>query len=176
VQPGSPAEKAGIEQGDVIIKLNGIDLHDVGDLRNRVASLKPDSDASIELIRNGKTIPVEVNIGHRPNDLSQLSSGQEPADSTVEQFGLTLQNLTPDLAERLGYEEKMGVVVSEVEPGSPAFSAGMRPGQLIEEVNKQPVHNLKEFEKAAGGSEDSKRLLLRVRSGNFSQYVVLIAS
>jgi len=175
VQPGSPAANAGIEQGDVIVKLNGIVLHDVADLRNRVAALKPDSDASIELIRNGKTIPVEVNIGQRPNDLTQISE-QEPADSTMEQFGLTLQNLTPEVAERLGYDAKTGVVVSEVEPGSPAFSAGMRAGQLIEEANKKPVRNLREFDQAAGSSKDSKRLLLRVRSGNFSQYVVLIAN
>lgn len=176
VQPGSPAEKSGIQQGDVIMKLNGAVLRDVGELRNRVALLPPNSTANLEVIRDGKKKTVEVGIGERPTTPGKIAQRGGSSDkSSYEQFGVAFQDLTPELAERLGYQEKQGVLVSQVEPGSPAAFAGMQPGQLIEEVNKQPVHNLRELQKIIAASDDQKRLLLRVRSGDYSQYVVLIA-
>lgn len=174
VQPGSPAEDADVQQGDVILKLNDNKLVDVADLRNRVALLLPNSVGKLEIIRDGKKKTIDVHIGERPGDPRQLGSS-DSGKSSIEQFGLAFQDLTPELAERLGYEQKEGVIVSQVEPGSPASSAGMRPGQLVEEVNKQIVKNVKELKRAIANSDDKKRILLRVRSGNFSQYVVLIA-
>jgi len=178
VQAGSPADKSGVQQGDVIIRLNGTTLKDVADLRNRVALMPPDSSAKLDVIRNGKDMSLTVNIGERPNNIADTADahqGKGESSSSLEQFGLAFQNLTPELADRLGYDDKQGVVISQVEPGSPAASAGLMPGQLIEEVNKKPVHNVKELHQAMKKSDDQKRLLLRVRSGNFSQYVVLIA-
>jgi serine protease Do len=174
VQPRSPADDADVRQGDVIMKLNGTVLTDVADLRNRVALLHPESVANLEVVRDGKRKMIDVTIGERPNKPGQIAQSRQEK-STLEQFGLAFQDLTPELAEKLGYQEKQGVVVSQVDPGSPASSAGMRPGQLIEEVNKQVVTNVKELQREIANSDDQKRLLLRVRSGNFSQYVVLIA-
>lgn len=174
VQSGSPAEKSGIQQGDVILQLNGAVLRDVADLRNRVALLTPESSASLEVIRDGRKKTIKVAIGERPSDPVKKATGKG-SNPSYEQFGLTFQNLTPELAERLDYQDRQGVIVSQVDPGSPAASAGMEPGQLVEEVNKQPVQSLKDLQKAIASAEDSKRLLLRVRSGNYSQYVVLIA-
>lgn len=178
VQAGSPADKSGIRQGDVIVSLNDTTLKDVADLRNRVALLPPNSSASLGIIRDGATMTVQVNIGERPNEIAQSQGdvqGKPGPASTNERFGLTFQDLTPELADRLGYDNKQGVVVSQVEPGSPASSAGLQPGQLIEEVNKRPVRNVRELTAAMEKSDDKNRLLLRVRSGNFSQYAVLIA-
>jgi serine protease Do len=174
VQAGSPAEKSGVKQGDVILKLNGTVLRDVADLRNRVALLTPESDAELDMVRDGKNTTITVKIGERPTTPNQVG-GQKNNDSSLEQFGLTFQQLTPELAEQLGYQESKGVVVSQVQPGSPAESAGMQPGQLIEEVNKQRVTSLSEMQSAVAGNKNQNRLLLRVRSGNYSQYVVLIA-
>jgi serine protease Do len=174
VQPDSPADKAGIKQGDVITKLNSSLLQNVTDLRNRVALLPPDSVATLEVIRNGSEQTISVDIGEKPSSSQQAAIGDD-RKSNFEQFGLAFQNLTPELAERLGYQDKQGVVVSEVEPGSPASSAGLRPGQLIEEANKKSVKNIKDLDRAIAESNDPKRLLLRVHSGDFSQYVVLIA-
>ena len=174
VQTGSPAEKSGLKQGDVIKKLNGATLHDVADLRNRIALLPPDSTATLAIIREGENKTVEVNIGERPTEMAGEAK-EQIEKSSYEQFGLAFQDLTPELAERLGYQEKQGVVVSQVDPGSPADFAGMQPGQLVEEVNKRPVRNLEEIQKVIAGAKDRKRLLLRVRSGDYSQYVVLIA-
>jgi serine protease Do len=174
VQPESPAAQGGIKQGDVILQLNGAKLTDVADLRNRVALLRPDAIATLDIIRDGKEKTIKIDIGERPNDPAKIARDSKE-NNNLEQFGLAFQDLTPELAERLGYADNTGVVVSQVESGSPASSAGMRPGQLIEEVNQKRVHNLKDLQAEVARSTDPKRLLLRVRSGNFSQYVVLIA-
>ncbi|MFV0439460.1 MAG: DegQ family serine endoprotease [Desulfopila sp.] len=175
VQAGSPADKGGIVQGDVIVSLNGDSLKDVTDLRNQVAMLSPGSTAQLGVIRNGKSLTVNIKIGERPNELSQTDSSDTQLDSMLDKFGLAFQDLTPELAEQMGYKDKNGVVVSQVEPDSPAASAGLRPGQLIEEVNKKPVNNVQQLQKAVNDSDSKNRVLLRVHSGNFSQYVVLVA-
>jgi len=174
VQKDSPAEKAGVERGDVIIKLNGKTLSDTADLRNQVALLSPDSVAKLDVVRDGQKQQIDVTIGERPTDPRMASSSMQNK-SNLEKFGLAFQNLTPELAERLGYQNAQGVVVSQVEPGSPAASAGLRPGQLIEEVNRSLVTNVAELNEEIANSADSNRVLLRVRSGEISQYVVLIA-
>lgn len=175
VQANSPASKAGVQQGDVIVQLNNSTLKDVADLRNRVAMLSPDSTASLVVYRDGSKQTIEVNIGSRPDDMSKASASPKDDMPSFEQFGLTFQELTPELAERLGYQDREGVIVSQVDPGSPAASAGLRPGVLIEEVNKRPVKSIADLKKIIKNNDDSSRLLLRVRSGDYSQYVVLIA-
>ena len=173
VQAGSPAEKAGVKQGDVILRLNGVELANTAELRNKVALLLPGSHANLDLIRDGANQTISIEIGERPDKPGEVTV-TEDGKSSLDQFGLAFQDLTPELTERFGYQDKKGVLVSHVEPGSPAASAGMRPGQLVEEVNKKPVSSLKELEQEIAGSKDPKRLLLRVNTGDYSQYVVLV--
>ena len=93
--------------------------------------------------------------------------------SLLAKMGLSLQDLTPELADQFGYSKEQGVLIAEVAPDSPAARVGMQPGQLIEELNKERVHNLAELKKALKRSGNPKQILLRVRAGEFSQYVVL---
>ena len=172
VQKDSPADEAGLKQGDIITELNGIEMQDVNDLRNRVALIIPDTEAQLTIIRDGKEKAINVTIGEQPDDFGRVA--QSTSDFS-EDFGLSFQELTPELAEQLGYEGETGVVVGDVEPGSPAASAGLKPGHLIQEVNRQRVENLQDVKAVIGQSANSKRLLLRVKSGKFSQYVVLVA-
>ncbi|WP_163335951.1 DegQ family serine endoprotease [Desulfopila sp. IMCC35008] len=174
VQPGSPAEDSSIQQGDVLLRLNGTALQNTADLRNRVALLLPGSTAELDIIRDGKERTIKVKIGERPDNLNQAADYSNDND-TLKKFGLGFQELTPELAERFGFQDKQGVVVSHVEPGSPASAAGMRPGQLVEEVNKEIVKNMDDLSRVISASSDDKRLLLRVRTGSYSQYVVLVA-
>lgn len=173
VQPDSPAAAGGVERGDVIMELNGEKLADTADLRNRVALLLPGSTATLSIIREGKEKELAFKIGERPS--GPVQAGVEQQRDTLESFGLSFQELTPELAERFGYQDSQGVIVSQVEPGGAAANAGMRPGQLVEEVNRKPVTSVAELQRTMESSGDPNRLLLRVRSGNFSQYVVLVA-
>ncbi len=172
VEQGSPAEKAGLKQGDVIISLNNRKLENVNDLRNTIAFTAPKTKVDLQIIRDGKPMDVEVTIGEQPSNFGKMSM-ESQGNSMLKKFGLAFQNLTPDLAEQFGYKENQGVVISEVEPGSPAAMSGLRPGLLVEEVNKQRVHNVRELDKVLKKSATPNRILLRVRNGDFSQYVVL---
>ena len=171
-QPDSPADKAGIRQGDVLLSLNGTELKDVADLRNKVALIIPGTEISVQLIREGKPLDVNVKIGEQPADFGSLAQKQT-TNSVLGKFGLTVQDLTQDLAEQFGYQDRQGVIISEVSPDSPAGQAGLKTGQLIEEVNKTRITSVADLQKVIGQSADSERVLLKIRSGNFSQYVVL---
>ena len=93
--------------------------------------------------------------------------------STLGELGLTLQDLTDEVAGQFGYKKDQGVLIADVEEDSPAARVGLQAGQLIEEVNRTRVHSLKELQQAMKSSTNAKQVLLRVRAGERSQYVVL---
>jgi serine protease Do len=174
VQEGSPAEKAGLKEGDVLLRLNNRDLADVNDLRNTISLIPPKTQVTLQITRDGKKKDIEVTVGELPANLSKLTKDAE-GKSALKPFGLSFQNITPEITEQFGYKRDQGIVVGEVEPGSAAAMSGLKPGLLIEEVDKQRVHNLKELDKILQKSNNPKRILLRVRSGNFSEYIALTA-
>jgi len=173
VQKDSPASAAGIKQGDVILRLDDIELKDVSDLRNRVALLQPGSKAMVEVMRNGREKKIQLTIGEQPANFSKQGPGSDN-DTSLNQYGLTLQELTPELAKKFEYEENSGLIISDVASGSTAEAAGLKPGQLVEEVNRERVTTLNDLQNVLKQSKSNK-VLLRVRAGNFSTYVVLAA-
>ncbi len=175
VQEDSPASKAGLKQGDVIVRLNDTVLENVSELRNKIALIIPNTKAILHIIRNGKEQQIKVIIGEQPSDFGQRGFSSSKDKNSLEDFGLSLQDLTKELAERLGYAENSGVVISDVQAGSPAAEGGLKPGYLIEEVNRNKVDNLQELHDVLKRSSQSKRILLRVRAADHSRYVVLTA-
>jgi serine protease Do len=171
IQKDSPASAAGLQQGDVILQLDGVKLQDVSDLRNRVALLQPGNKAILDIMRSGREKTIQITIGEQPANFSKNGLGVN-SDGSLEKFGLTLQQLTPELAKKFGYGENSGLIISDVTSGSPAEAAGLKPGQLVEEVNRERVRNLKDLNNVLKQSQSDK-LLLRVRVGNYSTYVVL---
>ncbi len=172
VQEDTPASKAGVKSQDIIVKLNDIELQDTQDLRNRIAQTVPGTSVVLHIIRDGKPVELKVNIGEQPANfgLAGISgSSQNPLSS----FGLVVQELTPDLAEQLGYQGRQGLVISEVDPNSPAAEVGLQSGFLIEEVQKVKVNSIEELQQVMKQSDTSNRVLLRVRVGQNSRYVVL---
>ncbi|KAF0189393.1 MAG: protease [Desulfobulbaceae bacterium] len=173
VSKDSPAEKAGIKQGDLITSLNGKPVADVSDLRNRVAMTPPKTKIDLVLIRNEQQKELTVQVEEQPSDMKSLAGGSPQQQEAFQKAGLSLQDLTPELARQFGYQMGQGVLVAEVTPGSPAAMARIPAGSLIEEVNRQPVRNLKELTQVLAKSNGAKDILLLIRSGNRSQYVVL---
>ncbi|MEN8190851.1 MAG: DegQ family serine endoprotease [Thermodesulfobacteriota bacterium] len=171
VAEDSPAARGGLSQGDVIVGLDGVQVKGVDELRNKVAMITPGTTVAVTVIRDRSKKEIKVKIGEQPSDMGGFKPGAEP--SMLEELGISLQNLTPELAKRFGYQNREGVLVASVEPSSPAAGVGLRSGQLIEEVNKHRVSNLGELSKVIEKERASGELLLRVRSGRMVQYIVL---
>ncbi|MGB5179469.1 MAG: PDZ domain-containing protein [Gammaproteobacteria bacterium] len=142
---------------------------DVGSFRNRVSLTLPGSREQLTIIRDGKHHGITVTIGKLTED-KLIAKG--PAQSTDE-LGLTVQMLTPQLAEQFDAKAGEGVVVTEVEPGSIAAMAGIEPGAVIVQVNRKPVKSAAEFKRAVEKSSGDKRVLLLLCKGDMQQYLVL---
>ena len=170
VSEGSPAAEAGLQQGDVIVQVDGSPVKDVSALRNKIAMVAPGSKVDIQVMRDGKNEKITVTIGEQPTDFGAVGKA---GDESLQQMGLTLQDLTQELSDQFGYRQDQGVLVADVDPDSPADQAGLKPGQLIEEVNKRRVHNLRELKQVLAQSNTPNQVLLRIRAGEYSQYVVL---
>jgi len=134
VSKNSPAEHAGLKQGDVIIEFNGKAVERVGSFRNRVALNAPGSSKSITVLHKGERRTLTVTIGRLPEGEQQASSSGAP--QTLDKLGFTVQTLTPDLARQFDLKDQKGVIITRVRAGSAAAMAGIRPGTVIQEVNR----------------------------------------
>ena len=170
VTPGSAAEKAGIKPNDIIVEFDGQPIEKADQFRKLVAMKKPGSEVQIIVLRDGKKQTLTAKLEERPSN-EQLASGTK--EQVSEKLGLTVQNLTDDLAKQLELAGQKGVVVTDVESGSPAAMAGIRPGSLIQEVNRKPVETVKEFKEAVDAAAKEGKVMLRVRYEKSSIFVVL---
>ena len=166
----SAADKAGLKRYDVIIEFEGQPVEKSNEFLNRVAMLSPDTKVDLVVLRDGKRKDFTITLGKRPPE-AELR-GDLPAD-TIEVLGFSVVNLTDELAEQLGYEGQSGVLVREVVPGSQAAQAGIVPGVLIKEVNRQRVRNTKEFNEEIKIAQKKGRALLLIRQEN-SEILALI--
>jgi len=172
VDPDGPAAKAGIRSGDIIVEYNGRKIKNKEQLTASVTSTAPGTEVTLRVFRKGRYLSVRVKLGERKAGLRLAFGGH-----VAEELGLTVRNLTPDLASRLGYDEsEHGVVVVEVEPGSLAYRAGIRPGDLIVSIEGERINNVKEFGTALQKHDLSKGVRMLVKSGGFRRYVFLRAS
>jgi serine protease Do len=177
VNPGSPAEKAGLRAGDVVVRFQDKPIEDTQNLRNMVAETPPGSRVELTVIRAGKEQKVTATVG-------QLTPGppagggpapDQPGEGSggASRLGLTVQPLTPELARQLGYASERGVVVIDVESGSAADTAGLRPGDLITEIDRKKIAGLDDLESALGKADPDKGILLLVKRQGASMYIVL---
>lgn len=173
VTEGSPAQKSELLQGDIVTAINGVPVMDVADLRNKIAMTPPNTALTLRILRDGKEKDVTVTVGEQPADMASLA--KKTTGTALSEMGLTLQDLTSEVAEQFGYRKDQGVLIAEVEPDSPAARLGLQAGQLVEEVNRSRVSSLKELQEALKKSNNPKQILLRIRAGEHSQYVVLQA-
>jgi serine protease Do len=169
VMEGEPAEKAGIQKGDVILEVEGHAVKDTRDLLNTIARLQPGQTAKVLVFRDGKEKTLTVNLGERPADAEVAG---QPPPSKEDRLGLTVQDIPAEMAEQLGLEKPEGVLVSSVKPGSPAAKAGLQRGDLIHEMEHQPVRNAQDYHKilSKAGKES---VLVWIQRGKARRYVVV---
>ncbi|QDS88592.1 putative periplasmic serine endoprotease DegP-like precursor [Rosistilla ulvae] len=173
VVTASPAEKAGLKQGDVILSFSGREVHDPRGLQNVVEQSDPGAKQAIEIMRDGKKMTIEAVCEVQP-DAKLASNGDSAAASKVESLGMEVSDLNADLARKLGLKDvHQGVVVTNVVEGSVADRAGLEPGNVITQVERKPVDSVEQFKALTEDHDLSDALLLLVKSDKGSRYLIL---
>ena len=178
VTKGSPAEKAGILRGDIVIEFNRKEVKDVASLRNMVSQSKVGSDVLIKIMRSGKEYTVRLVVAELPREVAEVAPDQMPDDSEMGAFtGLTVMGLTKEIARQLGLsKDERGVVVVKVEPATPADEAGIKKGDIIKEIDRKQISNLEDYNRIASITKRNDTVLLFVARGDKKFYVTLKAS
>lgn len=167
VSKDSPAEKAGIKQGDVILKLNGHPVLNTAFLRNTISLMKPGTKVELAIMHKDKTMKnVSLEVGNFPTQVAQ----SEIKDSKL---GIDVQTLTPELARSLNYKDSVGVVINKVKPGSVAAWAGIKKGAIIIAVNHQQISSVDQFQNALDATEKNKPILLLIKQDEMTRFVSL---
>jgi serine protease Do len=178
VAKGSPAEKVGLRRGDIILEFNGKKVKDVGNLRNMVAQSKVGSEVSLSILRGDKEYAFRVVIAELPKEVPEASTGNAPEESPYEGLaGLSVMELTKEGARQLGlHRDEKGVVVVRVEPGSSAEEAGIRKGDVIQEIDRKKVERLGDYNKIISSIRPGDTVLLFLNRGGKKFYVTLRSS
>ena len=172
VMKGGPAEVAGLRPGDVIVELNGSKIREVPELQRRIANVAPGQSVAIAVVRDRATQRLKVRVGEMPNEEPLIAS----VDAGPEGFGLQVEPLPPDAADRLSLPFSEGLLVTDVAGGGPADRAGLRRGDVILEVGRQVVHDAPALQRALSAVPAGRSVLLWVHrpgGGGHNQYLVL---
>jgi serine protease Do len=165
-----PARKAGIKTGDVIYEFDGKPIKESGDLPLIVARTPVGKKVEVRLIRDKERERVRVEVGELP----ETDVAMEEEEGEAEEFGMTVQTLTPEVADSLGAPRDLkGVVVTGVEPGTQASDAGLSRGDIILEVNRAPVGDVGTYRDAMRNASKEKSVLLLVRRGDNTIFLAL---
>ncbi len=165
VVENSPAEKAGIQQGDVIVSFDGKEINEYVDLSRYAGLTQPGKKIRLEIIRDMKKKEITVKIAVFPDE-EKIS--QAPVET---ELGMSVQDITPELAEHFNLSETTGVLITNIVPDSPADKANIRRGDIIVEVDKQKVKNVKQFKKVV--KKNKKTLLFLVKRGEHLLYTAI---
>ena len=165
---GGPAEKAGIKRGDVIVTFNGREIKEMNDLPYIVASTPVGEVVTVEVIRKGRKKSIQVTLGElEKKEETPILSKAEP------NLGLTLEEITPEIARNFRLSKKTGIVVVKVEENSPAAGAGMSPGDIILEIDQEPVKDLEDFHQRIKAYKKGDTLLFLVNRRTATLYLTL---
>jgi len=175
VMPDTPAKKAGMRKGDVVIRINEKSIRDSNHLRNEIANAGAFADIEIELIRDGKSVIIQLKLDERPRKLGQIKAAPQPVPTIeqVEMLGMIVEELTEKTAKQLGIETGSGIVIVEVKPGSPAEKTGLLPGMIVQEVERHAIANLSIFKEIVSEMDPEKGILLLITSAKGSRYIFL---
>ena len=168
--PDSPAHKAGLERGDIIVDFNQTEIGDSRELPALVAQTPVGTQAKVGVLRDGQSQTLTVTLGELQDEQVQLAGGE----AGTRNWGMTVADITPEIRRQLQLDAaRTGIVVSEVEPGSAAQRAGIQRGDVIEEVNRQAVTSVGEFTTILSEMNEKGSLLLLVRRNDFTSFFAL---
>ncbi len=169
VTPGGPAEKAGLKVGDAITAVDGKTVKNGDELVSDISGLKPNTPHTLTYIRNGKEGKATVTIADRSklfaSRLGEEEGGGEQEQPQESKLGMSVRPISPDIADRLGIPAGKGVIVQDVKPGSFAEDVGLSRGDVILEINKQPVNNEDDFRKVQTQLKSGQDVVFLVRQG-----------
>jgi len=168
VTPGSPADKADIRRGDVIIEYNGKKIEEMNELPRLVANTPVGKSVPIKIWRNGKIKQLTVKVGELEEKVAKGERRYAPQD-----LGLKVEELTPYLAQRLGVKRTHGVVITYVVPGSPAHEAGLSRGDIILKINRHPIEDLNDYQEVINSAKPGDTLLFLIERREGTLFVAL---
>jgi serine protease Do len=163
---GGAAETAGIRRGDVIIRFDWKEIHEMNELPRIVAATPVGKDVEVEILREGKPLKLKLKVG----ELKEEASAPTEEKAQVE-LGMSVQEITPELARQLRLKESGGVIVSQVESGSPADEAGVQRGDIVQEINGQAIRGLSDYQAAIGKVKKDEVVRLLVKRGERNIYL-----
>ncbi|MEC4891031.1 MAG: Do family serine endopeptidase [Nitrospira sp.] len=168
LQAKGSAERAGLKRSDVVVRFDGRDVMDSGHLRNLVAQSAIGTKHRLDIIRDGKSYQAELVVQEAPRERPKKAQGASSTASTAHPLsGVVFDDVTPPLARQMDLSVNTGVVVTDIEEGSLAESSGLQPGDVVLELNRQPVHNFATFQRLADPLKPTDLALLLVnRQGN----------
>ena len=172
VVPGNPADKAGIRPNDIILKVDGSQINGSRALTAKAAGLAVGEQVDVTVLRNGKEKTLSLKVGRRPLRLAQNGNAESAKET---EFGLSVSDLTPEMARQLNSDDARGAVVTSVKPGSKAAQAGLREGDVIVEVNRHEVDSAKDFKQRVLKHEKDGDLKLLVKRANGGLRVVVLS-
>jgi serine protease Do len=172
VVPGSPADKAGLKRGDVIVEYQGKPVLDPRNLQHHVIRTTVGSEVSLAVIRDGQKQPLKTTI--REQDKQTQVAQASPVEKEGPLAGVAVKNLDQGIAQQLGLEEDVnGVVVMDVTPGSYAARAGLVQGDVISEINRKPVRSEEDFVKVVSNLKEQSSALIFIHRGKGALYLTI---
>lgn len=166
---GDPAERAGIRAGDVVTEINGKKIKDTHELLLSIASFHVGDKVSIKVIRDGREMIFQVTVVER-KDQPEVAAAKGGA---YEQFGLAVEDITPEIARYLGIPKKTGIIVVRVQSGSPADEVGIQPQDIILQVNKLKITSVKEYVREVSKKANKGSIMLLIKRGQATFFVAL---
>ncbi len=176
VQPDSPADKAKIKVGDIIVQVDDLQIENPNHLRNVIASKKPGTTVTLKVFRDKNYITIRVKLGELPEMDDESEGSVAPEKDNIDKLGLSVQNLTPDLARQLGTKRKSGVVVTRVRPGSIAQLSGLVPQDIIIEADGEPIDSISKFKTVMTDDRLKRGVRLVVENKGVTRFVFIRVS
>ena len=181
VVPRGPAAKAGVQPGDLVVALNGKPVESAGQLTRSIALVPPGEQVKLDVLRKGgEKKQLAFKVAQRPEDEGQAAAGGKDEEggggeqaNKSPKLGVSLAPLTPQIARQLGVPAEEGVVVADVVEGGPAQRAGIRQGDVVVEVNRQPAKKVEDVAAALAKLKEGDMALLRIRRGDSALFIAV---